>query len=62
MPEMHTPYASQVLAGIQSILYANKQKVMISESVENPLRERESLIMMEEFMVDGLTKHIYSLF
>lgn len=35
---------------------------MISESIENPLRERESLIMMEEFMVDGLIKHIYSLY
>lgn len=54
VPEMHTPYASQVVAGIQSVLYKNNQKVMIAESDENPLRERESLQMMEEFMVDGL--------
>lgn len=54
VPEMHTPYASQVVAGIQSVLYKNNQKVMISESDENPDRERESLQMMEEFMVDGL--------
>lgn len=54
VPEMHTPYASQVVAGIQSILYKNNQKVMIAESDENPNRERESLQMMEEFMVDGL--------
>ena len=54
VPEMHTPYASQVVAGIQSVLYKNNQKVMIAESDENPNRERESLQMMEEFMVDGL--------
>ena len=54
VPEMHTPYASQVVAGIQSVLYKNNQKVMIAESDENSDRERESLQMMEEFMVDGL--------
>ena len=54
VPEMHTPYASQVVAGIQSVLYKNNQKVMIAESDENPDRERESLQMMEESMVDGL--------
>lgn len=54
VPEMHTPYASQVVAGIQSVLYKNNQKVMIAELDENPDRERESLQMMEEFMVDGL--------
>lgn len=54
VPEMHTPYASQVLAGIQSVLYKSNQKVMIAESDENPARELESLQMMEEFMVDGL--------
>ena len=54
VPEMHTPYASQVVAGIQSVLYKNNQKVMIAESDENPNRERENLQMMEEFMVDGL--------
>lgn len=54
VPEMHTPYASQVVAGIQSVLYKNNQKVMIAESDESPLRELESLQMMEEFMVDGL--------
>lgn len=54
VPEMHTPYASQVVAGIQSVLYKNNQKVMIAESDENPDSERESLQMMEEFMVDGL--------
>ncbi len=54
VPEMHTPYAAQVIAGIQSVLYKNNQKVMIAESDENPERELENLKMMEEFMVDGL--------
>ena len=54
VPEMHTPYASQVVAGIQSVLYKNNQKVMMAESDENPDREREHLQMMEDFMVDGL--------
>ena len=36
VPEMHTPYTSQVVAGIQSVLYKNNQKVMIAESDENP--------------------------
>ena len=54
VPEMHTPYVSQVVAGIQSVLYKNNQKVMIAESDEDPNREHESLLMMEEFMVDGL--------
>lgn len=60
VPEMHTPYASQVLAGIQSVLYKRNQKVMIAESDENPTRELESLQMMEEFMVDGLIVSICS--
>lgn len=60
VPEMHTPYASQVVAGIQGILYKNNQKVMIAESDEDSNRERESLQMMEEFMVDGLIVSICS--
>ena len=28
VPEMHTPYASQVVAGIQSVLYKNNMKVI----------------------------------
>lgn len=54
VPEMHTPYASQVIGGIQEILYKKNQKVMIAESDENPCRELENLKMMEQFMVDGL--------
>lgn len=54
VPEMHTPYASQVINGIQEVLYKQNQKVMIASSDENPQRELENLQMMEQFMVDGL--------
>ena len=54
VPEMHTPYASQVLKGIQEVLYKRNQKVMIAESDESPERELENLKMMEQYMVDGL--------
>ena len=54
VPEMHTPYASQVLKGIQEVLYKRNQKVMIAESDESAERELENLKMMEQYMVDGL--------
>ena len=43
VPEMHTPYASQVINGIQEVLYKKNQKVMIAESDEKPERELENL-------------------
>ena len=48
VPEMHTPYASQVINGIQDVLYKKNQKVMIAESDEKPERELENLKMMEQ--------------
>ncbi len=54
VPEMVTPFASQVINGIQSILYANGIKVIIAESGEDSSKERENLKMMERFMVDGI--------
>lgn len=54
VPEMLTPFASQVISGIQSILYANGIKVIIAESDEDPNKERENLQTMERFMVDGI--------
>lgn len=54
VPEMVTPFASQVINGIQSLLYANGMKVIIAESGEDPHKERENLQMMERFMVDGI--------
>ncbi len=54
VPEMVTPFASQVINGIQSVLYANGIKVIIAESGEDPARELENLQLMERFMVDGI--------
>ena len=54
VPEMHTPYAAQVISGIQEVLYKRNQKVLLAESDENADREYDNLNMMEQFMVDGL--------
>ena len=54
VPEMHTPYAAQVISGIQEVLYKRNQKVLLAESDENANREYDNLNMMEQFMVDGL--------
>ncbi len=54
VPEMHTPYAAQVISGIQEVLYKRNQKVLLAESDENAVREYDNLNMMEQFMVDGL--------
>ena len=54
VPEMVTPFASQVINGIQSVLYANGIKVIIAESGEDPSKEKENLQLMERFMVDGI--------
>lgn len=54
VPEMVTPFASQVINGIQNTLYAKGLKVIIAESDEDPKLERENLKMMERFMVDGI--------
>lgn len=54
VPEMITPYASQVISGIQEVLFKEGIKVIIAESSESWERERESLLMMERFMVDGI--------
>lgn len=54
VPEMVTPFASQVLEGIQKVLYAKGMKVIIVQSDEDPRREKENLELMESFMVDGI--------
>lgn len=54
VPEMVTPFASQVINSIQNVLYNQDIKVIIAESNEDPKRERENLQMMEQFMVDGI--------
>lgn len=54
VPEMVTPYASQVINGIQEVLYSSGIKVIIAESGESWQRERDNLKVMEDFMVDGI--------
>lgn len=58
VPEMITPYASQVIGGIQEVLYREGIKVIIAESSESWERERESIATMERFMVDGIIASI----
>ncbi|MFI3283278.1 MAG: LacI family DNA-binding transcriptional regulator [Rikenellaceae bacterium] len=54
VPEMITPYASQVIMGIQEVLHREGIKVIISESSEDWQQERENIATMERFMVDGI--------
>ena len=41
VPEMITPFSSKVLQGIQNILYPLGYRVIITQSDENPLIERD---------------------
>lgn len=60
IPEGVTPFASQVMSGIQSMLYAKGIKVIIAESSENPDKEKDNLQLMERFMVDGIIINLCS--
>jgi DNA-binding LacI/PurR family transcriptional regulator len=54
VPEMLTPCAALVIEAIQKVLHPAGLKVIIAQSNENPEVERENLLMMERFMVDGI--------
>lgn len=54
VPEMITPFAAEVIEGIQKILYAKGAKVIIAQSNENPETEADNLRLMEMFRVDGI--------
>lgn len=54
VPEMTTPFAAEVINGIQEILYPEGLKVIIAQSNENPATERDNLHLMERFRVDGI--------
>lgn len=54
VPEMETPFFSRIIEGIQRVLYAQGFKVIIAKSDEDPERERENLLLMENFLVDGI--------
>jgi len=54
VPEMDTPFFARIIDGIQNVLYKKGLKVIITNSGENPNREKEHLLMLEDFMVDGI--------
>lgn len=60
IPEGITPFASQVVSGIQSVLYPKGIKVIIAECGEDADKELENLRMMERFMVDGILINLCS--
>lgn len=54
VPEMKTPFFSSIIEGIQNVMYPRGVKVIIAQSDENTEREKENLLLMESFMVDGI--------
>ncbi|MDO4164801.1 MAG: LacI family DNA-binding transcriptional regulator [Bacteroides sp.] len=60
IPEGVTPFASQVISGIQSVLYPKGIKIIIADCGEDPDKERENLRLMEDFMVDGILINLCS--
>lgn len=54
IPEIVTPFFLRIVEGIQDILYTRNMKVIIAQSGEDPEREKENLLLMENFMVDGI--------
>ena len=54
VPEMETRYTIQVIKGIQHVFYPKGIRVIIADAAEDPAMERENLLLMERFMVDGI--------
>ncbi|PZX50443.1 LacI family transcriptional regulator [Algoriphagus ratkowskyi] len=54
VPEMVTPFSSKVLRGVQEVLYPLGYRVIVTVCDEDPQRERENLLLLEEFNVDGI--------
>ncbi len=54
VPEMVTPSAAQVIRGIQNRLNKEGFKLIIAQSDEDPVKEKENLMLMENYMVDGI--------
>lgn len=54
VPEMVTPFAAQVVDGIQDVLNQHGYKAIIAQSNESPIKEKENIHLMESFMVDGV--------
>lgn len=54
VPEMTTPFSAKVLQGIHNILYPLGYKVIILQSDEDPAQEKDNLLLLETFNVDGI--------
>ena len=54
VPEMITPFAAQVLEGIQEVLSPKEYRVIIAQSSEDPEQEKRNLLLMQQFRVDGI--------
>ncbi|WP_026977610.1 LacI family DNA-binding transcriptional regulator [Flavobacterium tegetincola] len=54
VPEMVTPFAAAVLSGVQKVLYPLGYKVIVLQSDENHLYEKDNLLLLQDFNVDGI--------
>lgn len=54
VPELDTRYTIQVIRGIQDVLYRKGIRVVVADSMEDPDTERENLLLMQRFLVDGI--------
>ncbi|MFI3328452.1 MAG: LacI family DNA-binding transcriptional regulator [Rikenellaceae bacterium] len=54
VPEMTTPFAAQIIDGVQEVLNSHGIKVVVANSHESWERERENISQLERFMVDGM--------
>ncbi|WP_413532209.1 LacI family DNA-binding transcriptional regulator [Empedobacter brevis] len=58
VPEMLTPFSANILKGIQKVTEQKNYKVIILQSDENSEREKENLLLLESFKVDGIIINI----
>lgn len=54
VPEMITPFAAEVISGIQDLLNKYGYKIIIGNSEEDSQKEADNILLMESFMVDGI--------
>lgn len=54
VPEMITPFAAEVLSGVQKTLYPLGYQVIVLQSDENHVYEKDNLLLLQDFNVDGI--------
>ena len=54
VPEMITPFAAEVISGIQALLNKYGYKIIIGNAEEDSQKETDNILLMESFMVDGI--------